>query len=147
MIKSKSMTVAAAALAMCLAGSAFAQDRRDGDRDGRRDGPRAEQNQDRGQGRDFDRRGGHGDRGDRGFRGDYREGRQFDRPGYPSPHSEWRRGGRVPSEYRGRSYVVDDWRGHHLQQPQRGYQWVGVGGDYVLAAIATGLIAQIIVGQ
>jgi Ni/Co efflux regulator RcnB len=53
----------------------------------------------------------------------------------------------VPNEYRGRNYVVDDWRGHHLQQPQRGYQWVGVGGDYVLAAIATGLIAQIIVGQ
>ena len=140
MIKSKSMAVAAAALAMCLASSAFAQDRRDGDRDGRHDGPRAEQGYDRGYGRDFDRHG-HGDRGD------YREGRQFDRPGYPHPHSEWRRGGRVPNEYRGRNYVVDDWRGHHLQQPQRGYQWVGVGGDYVLAAIATGLIAQIIVGQ
>jgi Ni/Co efflux regulator RcnB len=60
---------------------------------------------------------------------------------------EWKRGGRVPSEYRGRNYVVDDYRAHHLNAPPRGYQWVGVGGEYVMAAIATGVIAQIIVGH
>ena len=53
----------------------------------------------------------------------------------------------MPSEYRGRQYVVNDWRGHRLQQPPRGYQWMGVGGDVVLAAVATGLIAQIVIGQ
>jgi len=83
----------------------------------------------------------------RGDRGDYRDGRQYDRRGYPQPHAEWKRGGRVPNEYRGRNYVVNDYRAYHLNAPPRGYQWVGVGGDYVLAAVATGIIAQIIIGQ
>lgn len=136
MIKSKSMAVAAAALAMCMAGGAFAQDRRF-DHDDRR-GLQQHQQQHQQQQRQFDRH---------GARQDFRDGRHFDRHGYAHPRAEWRRGGYVPREYRGRNYVVGDWRGHRLQQPPRGYQWVGVGGDYVLAAIATGLIAQIIAGQ
>jgi Ni/Co efflux regulator RcnB len=145
---SKSMAVAVAALAMCMAaGSAFAQDRRFDGRpgDGRPGEGRYEQRHDNGQ-RDhnFDRRGPHRD-----YRGnqDFRDGRQFDRGGFPQPHSEWRRGGRVPPEYRGRNYVVNDYRAYRLQPPPRGYQWVGVGGDYVLAAVATGVIMQIVVGQ
>ena len=57
---------------------------------------------------------------------------------------EWRQGGRIPNEYRHRQYVVSDWRGHQLRQPPRGYHWVQHGNDYVLAAIATGVIAQIL---
>ncbi len=140
-VKSKSMAVAAAALAMCMAGSAFADDRRS-DREYRNE--RFEQRSERQQQRQFERHGGgnqfHG-------RQDVRPGRHFDRNGYPHPRSEWRRGGRVPNEYRGRNYVVNDWRGHRLHAPAQGQQWVSVGGDYVLAAIATGLIAQIIAGQ
>jgi Ni/Co efflux regulator RcnB len=60
------------------------------------------------------------------------------------PDHAFYRGGRLPSEYRGRQYVVDDWRGHHLSAPPRGYHWVQAGGDYVLAAIATGVIASIL---
>ena len=140
MFKSKSMmTAAAAALAVSMAGSAFAQDGRF----------------DRGDHRDRDDRNGRYEQQHRGpdrfqdrhDRQDFRAGRQFERHGYANPHAEWRRGGYVPREYRGRNYVVNDWRGHRLQQPPRGYQWVGVGGDYVLAAIATGLIAQIIASQ
>lgn len=148
-INSKSMAVAAAALAMCMAaGSAFAQDRRFDGRpgDGRPGDGRYEQRDQRGPGdRNFDHRGPHGGY----YRGnqDFRDGRQFDRRGFPQPHAEWRRGDRVPPEYRGRNYVVNDYRAYRLQPPPRGYQWVGVGGDYVLAAIATGLIAQIIAGQ
>lgn len=130
MIRSKSMAVAAAALAMCMAGSAFAQDRRF-DHDDRR-GPQQHHQQQR----QFERHGAHQD---------FREGRHVDRRGYAHPRAEWRRGGYVPREYRGRNYVVSDWRGHRLHAPPRGYQWVGVGGDYVLAAIATGLIAQIVI--
>lgn len=143
MIHSKSMAVAAAALAMCMAGSAFAQDSRF-DR-GDRFAPQ-QQHHEGAAGYDRGRPGERGDYRSNGYRPDDRPGRQFEHRG-PHPHAEWRRGGRVPSEYRGRQYVVNDWRGHHLQQPQRGYQWVGVGGDFVLAAVATGLIAQIIVGQ
>jgi Ni/Co efflux regulator RcnB len=154
MIKSKSMAVAAAALAMCMAGGAFAQDRRF-DHDDRRGLQQHQQQhqQHQQQQRQFDRHGARQDFRDgrqfdrHGARQDFRDGRHFDRHGYAHPRAEWRRGGYVPREYRGRNYVVGDWRGHRLQQPPRGYQWVGVGGDYVLAAIATGLIAQIIAGQ
>ena len=63
------------------------------------------------------------------------------------PNQNFYRGGRLPQEYRSRQYVVDDWRGHHLNAPPRGYQWVQTGGDYVLVAIATGIIAQILLSQ
>ncbi|NKJ46513.1 hypothetical protein CIC12_07110 [Burkholderia sp. SG-MS1] len=66
------------------------------------------------------------------------------RPGGPVPHADWHKGERLPAEYRNRNYVVDDWHGHGLQAPPRGYQWVGVNGDYVLAAIATGVIANVL---
>jgi len=66
------------------------------------------------------------------------------RPGGPIPHSDWHRGDRLPAEYRDRSYVVDNWHEHGLSAPPRGYHWVGVNGDYVLAAVATGVIANIL---
>jgi Ni/Co efflux regulator RcnB len=65
-------------------------------------------------------------------------------PGGPVPHNDWHKGERLPAEYRDRNYVVDDWHEHGLQAPPRGYQWVGVNGDYVLAAIATGVIANVL---
>ena len=146
-IKSRTVAIVAATLALSSVGSAFAQDRfqpRGPDRDGRFEqrGERQDFRNDRYERHDRDGRFDH-----RRDRQDFRDGRHLDRSGFPSPHAEWRRGGRVPTEYRGRNYVVNDWRGHHLNAPPRGYQWVGVGGDYVLAALATGLIAQIIAGQ
>jgi Ni/Co efflux regulator RcnB len=62
------------------------------------------------------------------------------------PNHDFHRGGRLPPEYRNRQYVVDDWRAHRLQAPPRGYHWVQTGGDYVLVAIATGVILQLILG-
>jgi Ni/Co efflux regulator RcnB len=50
----------------------------------------------------------------------------------------------LPRDQRQRQYVVNDWRGHQLSQPPRGYQWVQSGGDYVLVAIATGVILQLL---
>ncbi len=63
------------------------------------------------------------------------------------PNHEYYRGDRLPAEYRHRNYVVNDWRGHHLSAPPRGYQWVQSGSDYVLIAIATGIIAQLLLNQ
>ncbi|MCD2511171.1 RcnB family protein [Comamonas endophytica] len=63
------------------------------------------------------------------------------------PNHDWVRGSRVPPHYRTRHYVVQDWRGHRLSAPPRGYQWVQNGADYLLVAIATGVIAQIILGN
>ena len=62
----------------------------------------------------------------------------------PVPHRDWHRGDRLPSDYRGPRYVVEDWRGADLQPPPAGYQWVQVNGDFVLAAIATGVISSIL---
>lgn len=65
---------------------------------------------------------------------DYRSGVGMDH--------RFHRGDRLPREYRTHHYVVNDWRGHHLTPPPRGYQWVQSGGDYLLVAIATGIIVN-----
>jgi Ni/Co efflux regulator RcnB len=99
-----------------------------------------------GYGHDRDR--GHDDRhGDR--HDDHRDARdhQPDHYYYGARGPEWHRGGRIPAQYRSRQYVVNDWRGHHLHAPPRGYQWVQVGGDYVMVAIATGIIATLLINQ
>lgn len=95
---------------------------------------------------------------DRGHDGDrvgaLHDRADWDHPGYrhdyyrgAGPHHEWQRGGRLPREYRGHEYIVNDWRGHHLSPPPRGYHWVQVNGDYVLAAVATGIILDTLLSQ
>ncbi|MBH2018261.1 MAG: RcnB family protein [Burkholderiales bacterium] len=81
-----------------------------------------------------------------GARGFERQDADGDRQ-YGARGPQFHRGGRIPQEYRNRQYVVNDWRGHHLNAPPRGHQWVQVGADYVLIAIATGVIAQLVLGQ
>ena len=90
----------------------------------------------------------------------YEEGRRNDRQDYrpvaprdehgprgAGPRHDMRKGGRLADEYRGKQYVVDDWRGHHLSAPPRGMHWVQTGGDYVLVAVATGIIADILLNN
>ena len=77
----------------------------------------------------------------------YREGGYRGQGRGVGPSHSWYRGDRMPYEYRSRHYVVDDWRGHHLYAPPRGYQWVQSGGDYLLVAVATGIIASILLNQ
>lgn len=67
-----------------------------------------------------------------------------DKPYYDARGPEFRHGNYLPPWLRGRNYVVDDWRGHRLNRPPRGHQWVQVGADYVLIAVATGLIVQMV---
>jgi Ni/Co efflux regulator RcnB len=62
-------------------------------------------------------------------------------------HEEWRQGERLSNDYRNHQYVIDNWHEHNLHQPPRGYQWVGVNGDYLLVAAASGIIAQIVMGH
>jgi Ni/Co efflux regulator RcnB len=85
-------------------------------------------------------------------RDEHREGRWDNRwdghPGYYGARGpDFRRGGYIPYEYRRPIYVVNNYYGHRLPLPPRGHQWVQVGADYVLIAIATGIIAQIILNQ
>jgi Ni/Co efflux regulator RcnB len=116
--------------------------------------------QDRGDRQEQNSRYDRSDRGDRNNRGDNgramgnRDSRDWERSNdrrdaysYGARGAQWHRGGRIPNEYRNRQYVVNDWRGHHLSAPPRGHQWVQVGSDYVLVAVATGIIAQLLLNQ
>lgn len=139
-------TLSAALLSVTATG--FAQDRdHRGDRDNQysqRDNDRRDdhRNDNRGDNRGNDHR---NDNRGNDHRNDNRgEARHWDGAG---PSHDLRRGNRLPNNYRNRQYVVDDWRGHHLRQPPRGYHWVQTGGDYVLAAIATGVIADLIINS
>ena len=63
----------------------------------------------------------------------------------PPPHfADFHRGERLTQEYRHPNYVVSDWRAHRLHAPPRGYHWVEVGPDFLLVAIATGIIAEVL---
>ena len=62
------------------------------------------------------------------------------RPGYAA----WRRGAYLPSYYRSNSYRVYDYGRYRLRPPPRGYYWYRSGDDFLLAAIATGLIFEVI---
>ena len=78
---------------------------------------------------------------------DQRDGRWNDRrPEYNARGPEFHRGGYISREYRSRAYEVD-YREHRLSRPPVGHRWVQVGADYVLIAIATGVIASIILNQ
>ena len=58
-------------------------------------------------------------------------------------HREWKRGYHMRHEDWDRGQPVD-YRTHHLRRPPRGYEWRQVDGNYVLAAVATGIIASAI---
>ena len=74
--------------------------------------------------------------------------------GYGQQHPGWGRDNR-PSQHRwrrGQRMGYNDWhsaravdyRSHHLRAPPRGYVWREQNGQFILGAIATGVIASII---
>lgn len=77
----------------------------------------------------------HGDR----YRGHYHDHRYAGPRYYPVRHHRWERGHR----YRGPTYVVRDYGHHRLRRPPRGYHWVRANNDYLLVAIATGIILDV----
>src|SRR5579871_1543726 len=52
---------------------------------------------------------------------------------------QWRRGQRIGHDDWSSAQPVD-YRQHHLRHPPRGYEWRESHGQYVLAAVATGVI-------
>jgi Ni/Co efflux regulator RcnB len=130
-MKHKAAISAFVALTIATGPLAFAQGNRDRDRNDGRQSDRRDARDNRHDNRDFGRR--HNEERNKG-RG-------------VGPNYEYYRGDRLPIEYRHRNYVVDDWRGHHLSAPPRGYQWVQSGSDYILVAIATGIILQLLLNH
>jgi|SRR6185437_504593 Ni/Co efflux regulator RcnB len=72
--------------------------------------------------------------------------RHDDRRGDFHRHAEWRRGYHMRHEDWDRGRAID-WRARHLRRPARGYEWREVDGNYVMAAVATGIIASVIAGS
>jgi len=134
-MKTKLIASALIALSVAASGSAFAQRNDHGnDHNGRNDHSYQRDN----------------DRHDNGrYDSDRRDARQYHRDDKRGggPRHDLRRGQRLNQEYRGSRYVVSDWRARHLSAPPRGHQWVQAGNDYVLAAIATGIIAQVLLSN
>lgn len=62
------------------------------------------------------------------------------------PVYHWRAGGRIPARDWGRGRRID-YRVYHLRAPPRGYEWREVDGNYVLAAIAGGVIASVLLAS
>lgn len=153
-MEKKHLIIPALVTALLSASAAsFAQDRYQGDRDrndrgdrysqrDRNDDRRDDNRRDRGQ---DDRRDGYQARGGgRAGNEGWGEERRWNGAG---PDHSFRRGDRLPQRYRSNQYVVNNYREHHLRPPPRGYHWVQTGGDYVLAAIATGVIADLIINH
>lgn len=59
-------------------------------------------------------------------------------------HEEWKKGAKIQNEDWNRGEHVD-YHDRHLRAPPRGYEWRQVDGNYVLAAVATGVIASVVV--
>lgn len=164
---------AAASIAgpMAAATSAYADDRRGdrrewrddrrGDREwrGERRGDRRDWDRREYRDRDWDRRGDRRDWNDRNrwddrrYNGYYYNNRwaygpppaaYWGRPGFRPDYRRWARGAYLPRHYN--TYVIYDYPRYRLRPPPRGYHWIRANDDYVLAAIATGLILDVIAG-
>jgi Ni/Co efflux regulator RcnB len=143
-MKKLRLSVACGVMLMFASGAVLAQDQ-DHDDHGHDRGRYAQSHDQRDHVRHDDRRG--HDRGDRHDDRDYRQERYanwHDR----GRHEGWyHRGGYLPVEYRTR-YVVTDWRRDRLRPPPRGYHWVrSDNGDFLLVAIASGVIASILLAH
>jgi Ni/Co efflux regulator RcnB len=139
MKKLLSLSAACGVVLMLASGSVLAQDHGHGH--GRGNDQHGHDDGDRGHGRDHDRYVRHDDRRGNG-RGRYNSWHDRGR------HEGWyKRGGYLPVEYRTR-YVVTDWRHDRLREPPRGYHWVrSDNGDFLLVAIATGVIVDLLLNQ
>jgi Ni/Co efflux regulator RcnB len=78
------------------------------------------------------------------------DGRSFERGRYVRPsgyyYRSWRYGDRLPRAYYGPRYIVNDYYAYRLRPPPRGYHWVRVDHDVVLAAIASGVVVSAVFG-
>jgi Ni/Co efflux regulator RcnB len=73
----------------------------------------------------------------------------YSQPAYTYNTRAWRRGDRLPGDWRNRYYTVNNWHAYNgMYAPPAGYGWVQADtGDYLLVALATGLIANLLINR
>jgi Ni/Co efflux regulator RcnB len=91
--------------------------------------------------RDWEAR--HDWRGYHDWRGERFHDDDYFRHGYRFGHL-WHRGERLSPAYYAPSYVVRDYYTYQLPPPPYGCRWVRVDGNVVLAAIATGVVLDVV---
>ena len=75
-------------------------------------------------------------------------GHRYAQPVHGGHGQRYYRGGYLPHQYRSHAYYVNDWRAYNgLYSPPHGHQWVNVDGEFLLVAVATGLIANAILSS
>lgn len=72
------------------------------------------------------------------YRGDDR--RDYDRR---RDDHDFKRGDRLPRGLRDKHHVYYGWRESNLPRPPRGYQWLMIGDQYVLASISNGRVREV----
>ncbi|GAB3380383.1 RcnB family protein [Lysobacter fragariae] len=89
--------------------------------------------------------GGHG----RGHGNDNDQGEDWHPPGkHKGWHKDYRRGERIEVVYLTPRYYVEDYRVYHLAPPPPGHRWIRYpDGRYILVAVATGIIADILLNH
>jgi Ni/Co efflux regulator RcnB len=136
--------IAATALALTLLGGVVTTaqaDHRDRDRSDRRH----DRHDDRRDDRQYDRRD-----WDRNYGFRHYDGRRYAYGRYVRPsgyhYRSWRYGDHLPRGYYSGRYIVNDYHTYRLRPPPRGYHWVRVDHDVVLAAIAGGVVVSAVYG-
>lgn len=86
-------------------------------------------------GQDHSQQGQQGNRGEHPGWGQDRGGDYGYRRGERMGYNDWR------------NAPVVDYRQHHLRRPRAGYEWRQHNGRFVLVAVATGLIASVLLNQ
>lgn len=61
-------------------------------------------------------------------------------------HDEWKKGYHMKHEDWDRGEKVD-YHTYHLRQPPSGYEWRLIDGNYVLAAVGTGVVASVVIAS
>ena len=64
--------------------------------------------------------------------------------GMMQAHHDWHKGDHIGGDDWNRGERISDYRHYHLSRPPHGYEWRRVDNNYVLAAVAGGLIASVI---
>ncbi|MCC4597339.1 RcnB family protein [Xanthomonas campestris pv. phormiicola] len=127
------------ALSLLASGGAFAAGQDDHDRDRDPQQVRKDHQDDKG------RKDQHGDRGPQQARNDGRRDDHGDDRHDNGRHEgprHYKRGERLASDHRGDR--VPDYRKRGLKAPPRGHEWRRVDNQYVLIAVATGVISSVI---